>query len=120
MCIRDRCWVCLEEEYEKIRAMLPDLTDETVSPGIRLAKMKIVRDKIMLALAARGLGDKKELGNYLNTHVEFYKSLDPNTKLMGGFGPDKEAAQAQGGGLQEISDQDLDAEIAAEEAKLAQ
>ena len=108
-----------EKEYEKIRAMLPDLTDETVSPGIRLAKMKIVRDKIMLALAARGLGDKKELGNYLNTHVEFYKSLDPNTKLMGGFGPDKEA-KAQGGGLQEISDQDLDAEIAAEEAKLAQ
>ena len=109
-----------EKEYERIRAMLPDLTDETISPGIRMAKMKIIRDKIMLALAARGLGDKKELGNYLNTHVEFYKSLDPNSELMAGFGPDKEAAKAQGGGLQEISDQDLDAEIAAEEAKLAQ
>ena len=99
--------------------MLPDLTDETISPGIRLAKMKIVRDKIMLALAARGLGDKKELGEYLNTHVGFYDSLDPNSKLMDGFGPAKEA-KAQGGGLQEISDQDLDAEIAAEEAKQAQ
>ena len=100
--------------------MLPDLTDETISPGIRMEKMKIIRDKIMLALAARGLADKKELGNYLNTHVGFYDSLDPNSELMRGFGPDKEAAQAQGGGLQEMSDPDLDAEIAAEEAKLAQ
>ena len=108
-----------EEEYKKIRAMLPDLTDETISPGIRMEKMKIIRDKIMLALAARGLADKKELGNYLNTHVGFYDSLDPNSKLMEGFGPDKEA-KAQGGGLQEMSDPDLDAEIAAEEAKLAQ
>ena len=84
--------------------------------------MKIIRDKIVLALAARGLGDKKELGAYLNKHTEFYSSLDPNSKLMQGFGPDKEEgeAKAQGGGLQEISDQDLDAEIAAEEAKLAQ
>ena len=109
-----------EEEYKKIRAMLPDLTDETISPGIRMEKMKIIRDKIMLALAARGLADKKELGNYLNTHVGFYDSLDPNSELMRGFGPDKEAAQAQGGELQEMSDPDLDAEIAAEEAKLAQ
>ena len=102
--------------------MLPDLTDETVSPGIRLAKMKIIRDKIVLALAARGLGDKKELGAYLNKHTEFYNSLDPNSKLMKGFGPDKEEGEvkAQGGGLQEMSDPDLDAEIAAEEAKLAQ
>ena len=112
-----------EKEYERIRAMLPDLTDETLSPGIRQAKLQQVHDKIILALGARGLSDKKELGAYLDKQVGFYKSINPNSKFLKDFrAKTEEAAEMASGDPQfaKISDQDLDAEIAAEEAKLAQ
>ena len=112
-----------ETEYERIRGMLPDLTDETISPGIRSAKMQQIRDKIVLALGARGLNDKAQLGAYLDKQVGFYKSVNPNSKLLADFRAKTEEAAEMASGDPEfakISDQDLDAEIAAEEAKLAQ
>ena len=112
-----------ETEYERIRGMLPDLTDETISPGIRAAKMQQIRDKIVLALGARGLNDKAQLGAYLDKQVGFYKSVNPNSKLLADFRAKTEEAAEMASGDPEfakISDQDLDAEIAAEEAKLAQ
>ena len=102
-----------ETEYERIRGMLPDLTDETISPGIRAAKMKQIHDKIVLALSARGLSDKKQLGAYLNKQVGFYKSVNPNSKLLGDFRGAEETAEATQGGdpnLSKMSDEELQAQ----------
>ena len=104
-----------ETEYERIRGMLPDLTDEAISPGVRQAKMQQIRDKIVLALGARGLSDKKELGSYLDKQVGFLKSVNPNSELLKDFRGDMKEDSAAGQ-LANMSDAELEAAAAQWEA----
>ena len=77
--------------------------------------MQQIRDKIVLALGARGLSDKKELGSYLDKQVGFLKSVNPNSELLKEFRGDMKEDNATNQ-LANMSDAELEAAAAQWEA----
>ena len=105
-------------EREEFAKFLPQLKSGTVNP--ELLKAQVRRMGQWMENVASSLGtDLPSFTDHLDSRLSgFYKNT-----LPGGFfkyGQGKKEDQAQGSEFTKISDQDLDAEIAAEEAKMNQ